>query len=124
MLLFNPKTNERAYTDDTTRELMEKVIAHFEEKGLESIKKDFHERVWNYEFVEFARKAGLFATLMTPAGYGAEDSSWNTWRNAAFAEIAGFYGITYWYTFQVSMLGVCPIWMGANEDLKKRTAQL
>ena len=44
--------------------------------------------------------------------------------NAAFAEITGFYGITYWYTFQVSMLGLVPVWTGSNEKLKRRTAQL
>jgi hypothetical protein len=63
-------------------------------------------------------------TLMTPAGYGAEDSRWDTYRNSAFAEIMAFYGITNWYTFQVSMLGLGPLFLGKNEDLKHRTAQL
>jgi len=124
MLLFDPKTNERAYADEKTRELMNRVIGFFEDKGLEAIKKDFHERVWNYDFVEFAKNVGLFTTLMTPQGYGAEDSRWDTWRNSAFSEISGFYGITYWYTFQVTMLGLCPVWMGNNEELKKKTAKL
>ncbi|RLB65066.1 MAG: acyl-CoA dehydrogenase, partial [Deltaproteobacteria bacterium] len=60
MLLFDPKTNERAYADDKTRELMDKVIKFFEDKGLESIKEDFHERVWNHDFVEFAKQSQLF----------------------------------------------------------------
>lgn len=124
MLLFNPAVNQRAYSDPGDRELMDKVIAFFEKKGLESIKKDFHERVWNYDFVEFAKEAGLFATLMTPAGYGAGDSRWDTFRNSAFSEISGFYGVSYWYTFQVTMLGLCPIWMGDNEELKRKTAGL
>lgn len=124
MLLFNPNTNQRAYADTETREMMDKVIRFFEEKGLESIKKDFHERTWNYDFVEFAKKNQLFATLMTPAGYGAAASRWDTWRNSAFSEILGFYGLTYWYTFQVTMLGLCPIWMGKNEALKEKTAKL
>ena len=28
---------------------------------------------------------------MTPAGYGAQDSRWDTWRISAFSEITGFY---------------------------------
>lgn len=124
MLLFDPKTNERAYTDTKTRELMDKVIGFFEDKGLESIKQDFHDRVWNYDFVEFVKENQVFSTLMTPAGYGAEDSRWDTWRNSAFSEITGFYGLTYWYTFQVTMLGLCPVWMGENETLKQTTAKL
>lgn len=124
MLLFDPKTNERAYADTKTRELMEQVIGFFEEKGLDAIKKDFHERVWNYDFVAFVKEHQVFATLMTPAGYGAADSRWDTWRNSAFSEILGFYGLTYWYTFQVSMLGLCPVWMGENEALKEKAAKL
>ncbi len=124
MLLFDPRTNERAYADEKTRQLMDKVISFFEEKGLEAIKKDYHERVWNYDFVEFVKQNRVFSTLMTPAGYGADDSRWDTWRNSAFSEITGFFGFTYWYTFQVTMLGLGPIWMGHNEELKQKTAKL
>ncbi len=91
MLLFDPKTNQRHYADSKTREMMDEVIRFFEDKGLESIKKDFHERVWNYDFVEFVKQHQVFATLMTPAGYGADDARWDTWRNSAFSEILGFY---------------------------------
>lgn len=124
MLLFNPLKHDRVYADPKTREMMQKVIDFFESKGLENIKSDWHERVWNYDFVEFMKENKVFATLMTPAGYGAEDSCWDTWRNTIFAEIVGFYGVTYWYTFQVSMLGLMPVWTGSNEALKHKTAQL
>ncbi len=124
MILFNPKEHNIKYGDDKTRDMMQKVIDHFEEKGLESIKKDWHEKTWNYEFVEFMKENQVMATLMTPAGYGAEDSRWDTHRNVMFAEITAFYGITYWYTFQVSMLGLCPVWMGSNEEVKQKTAKL
>jgi acyl-CoA dehydrogenase len=35
-----------------------------------------------------------------------------------------FYGLAYWYTWQVTILGLGPIWMSDNEDLKRRAAQL
>jgi acyl-CoA dehydrogenase len=124
MLLLNPLKNDRNFTDPKTREMMQKVIDFFEAKGLEKIKADWHEAVWNYDFVEFLKENQIFATLMTPAGYGAEDSCWDTWRNTLFAEIVGFYGMTYWYTFQVSMLGLVPVFAGNNEALKEKTAQL
>jgi acyl-CoA dehydrogenase len=103
---------------------MQKVIDFMENKGLKSIKKDWHDKVWNYEFVEFMKENQVMATLMTPSGYGAENSRWDTSRNVAFAEITAFYGITYWYTFQVSMLGLAPVWLGSNEGLKQKTAKL
>ncbi len=124
MLLFNPLNHERIYADPKTREMMQRVIEFFEHKGLRKIKFDWHEKVWNHDFVEFMKDNSIFATLMTPAGYGDEGACWDTWRNTTFAEIVGFYGITYWYTFQVSMLGLAPVWTGSNEALKQRTARL
>ena len=124
MILLNPKNHKRPYPDERSREIMIKTIAFLENKGLKRMKKDYHEKVWNYDFVEFLRKEKIFATLMTPRGYGAEDSRWDTYRNCEFAEITSFYGLTYWYTFQVSMLGLGPIFLGENETVKHRTANL
>ncbi|MBN2079494.1 MAG: acyl-CoA dehydrogenase [Spirochaetes bacterium] len=124
MILLNPHHHTRKYPDDKSREIMTKTIEFFEKKGLKSIKKDWHEKKWNYDFVEFLKKNQVFATLMTPSGYGAKDSRWDTYRNCEFSEITGFYGITYWYTWQVSMLGLCPVWLGSNEEVKHRTAKL
>jgi acyl-CoA dehydrogenase len=124
MLLFNPLKNDYNYADPKTREMMQKVIDFFENKGLEKIKYDWHNKVWNHDFVDFMKENQVFATLMTPAGYGDPGACWDTWRNATFAEIIGFYGITYWYTFQVSMLGLMPVWTGSNEPLKQKTASL
>jgi acyl-CoA dehydrogenase len=58
-----------------------------------------------------------------PAGEGAADARWDTWRICEFAEILGFYGLQYWYTWQVSVLGLGPIWMSPNGALRARAAQ-
>ncbi|HIF9481238.1 acyl-CoA/acyl-ACP dehydrogenase [Photobacterium damselae subsp. damselae] len=123
-MLFNPQKHNFHYKDQETQQLMQKVIDFFEAKGLKSIKKDWHDKVWNYEFVDFMKDNQVLATLMTPEGYGDPSARWDTYRNTKFAEIIGFYGITYWYTFQVSMLGVAPVWLGSNEKLKYKAAQL
>ncbi len=123
-ILLNPQNYLREYKDSRDRELMLKTIEFFEKKGLKKIKEDWHEKVWNYDFVEFLKETGAFARLMTPEGYGADDSRWDTHRNNGFSEITGFYGVTYWYTWQVSMLGLAPIWLGSNEEVKKKTAKL
>jgi acyl-CoA dehydrogenase len=103
--------------------MLQAVIDWFENKGLKSIKKDWHEKFWNHDFVDFMQSEQVMATLMTPKGYG-DNAHWNTFRNVEFAEIAGFYGITYWYTFQVSMLGLGPIFNGDNQKVKHRAARL
>ncbi|HOW83514.1 MAG TPA: acyl-CoA dehydrogenase family protein, partial [Spirochaetota bacterium] len=124
MILLNPKNHVRKYPDEKSRQIMVKTIEYFEKKGLKSIKKDWHEKKWNYEFVEFLKENQVFATLMTPAGYGPADSRWDTYRNNEFSEITSFYGITYWYTWQVSMLGLVPLWLGSNEQVKQKTVKL
>jgi acyl-CoA dehydrogenase len=123
MSLFNPRTYRASHPDAHTNDMLEAVVAWFEERGLKRLKQDFHDRVWNYDFVEFMKSHQVLATLMTPRGYG-ENAAWNTLRNVEFAEITAFYGITYWYTFQVSMLGLGPIFNGDNEQAKHRAAQL
>ena len=99
---------------------MQKVIDFMESKELKSVKKDWHDKAWNHEFVVFMRESQVFATLMTPSGYGEEDARWDTYRNVMFAEMTAFNDITCWYTFQVSVLGLGPGWLGSNEDIKQK----
>lgn len=124
MILLDPRNHTRPYSDERSREVMLKAIEFFERKGKKALKADDRERVWYDDFLSFVKEERLFATTLTPAEYGAEDARWDTWRNCEFAEILGFYGLHYWYTWQVSILGLGPIWMSENEAVKEKTAQL
>ena len=123
-ILLNPKQLVRAYPDERSRDVMRKTIEFFEDKGKRRLKEDYHARLWYADFLDFVRREKIFATMCTPAGYGAADARWDTWRICEFAEILGFYGLQYWYTWQVSVLGLGPIWMSRNDAVKQRTAQL
>ena len=126
MILLNPKRYEGKDLDPASRELMEKTIAFFEAKGKVRLKKDDRERVWYADFLDFVKNEKAFARLLTPAAYGGGDPDyrWDTFRNCAFNEITAFYALHYWYTWQVTILGLGPIWMGGNEAIKERTAAL
>jgi acyl-CoA dehydrogenase len=124
MMLLNPKKSNYESLDEHSREIMLKTIAFFENKGKEKLKHDDHERVWYDDFLEFVKKEKVFSTLLTPSAYGEEGCRWDTFRNCAFNEILGFYGLCYWYTWQVSILGLGPLWMSRNEEIKQKTAQL
>src|SRR5262249_35133419 len=76
------------------------------------------------DFLDFVGRERIFATISTPAGHGAPDARWDTWRICEFAEILGFYGLQYWYTWQVTVLGLGPIWMSRNDAAKRRPAAL
>jgi acyl-CoA dehydrogenase len=123
MIFLNPKAHDRYYPDERSREIMQKTIAFFENMGKRKLKDDDHERTWYQDFLNFVRDERIFATMCTPSGYGADDCRWDTWRNCEFAEILAFYGLHYWYTWQVSVLGLGPIWMSENEDAKRKAAE-
>jgi len=124
MNLLNPKNYGWETLDPESRQLMLDTIDFFERKGKIKLKADDRDHVWYADFLAFIKAHKAFATLMTPAGHGADGARWDTWRNCAFNEILGFYGLPYWYTWQVSMLGLGPIWMGDNEAVKERTAHM
>jgi acyl-CoA dehydrogenase len=124
MILLNPKQTNLDHLDPSSAELLKKTIAFFEKKGLKKIKEDDYERVWYADFIKFAKNEKLFATFLTPPEFGTQNYRWDTYRNCQLNEILGFYGLTYWYVWQVTVLGLGPIWMSNNELVKKKTAEL
>jgi len=124
-ILLNPKKHDRYYPDEKSKEIMLKTIDFFEKKGKAKLKEDYHERVWYSDFIEFQKNNNIFSQLLTPTPYGDDENyRWDTWRICEFNEILAFYGLNYWYTWQVSILGLGPIWMSNNEEIKKKAAQL
>lgn len=126
MILFNPKCFTPDGLDEASADLMRKTISFFEQKGKRRLKEDDRDRVWYADFLDFVSREQIFARLLTPSAYGGGDPAvrWDTHRNCAFNEITAFYALHYWYTWQVSILGLGPIWMGTNEGMKERTAAL
>lgn len=123
-MLLNPNHLQRQYPDRRSAEIMAATVDFFESRGKARLKSDDHERVWYSDFLDHIGRERIFASLLTPSAYGAPDCRWDTYRISAFAEIVGFYGLNYWYPFQVTALGLGPIWMSANEDAKRKAAAL
>ena len=123
-MLLNPASDTFDHLDDASRSMMLKTIAFFEAKGKQRLKQDHFDRVWYADFLDFVAENRIFARLLTPPDLADEDAEarWDTYRNCDFNEILGFYGLSYWYTWQVSILGLGPIWMSANQTLKRRAA--
>lgn len=124
MNLFNPKKESYEHLDPASREIMMKTIDFFEKKGKTKLVDDYNAREWYADFLEFVKENRIFYTLLTPSEYGEEGCRWDTRRICDYNEILGFYGLCYWYTWQVTILGLGPIWMGNNEAVKKKTAAL
>src|SRR5437868_4056791 len=122
-ILLNPRRLAKPYPDARSGEVMRKTVEFFEAKGKTRLKADYHAHVWYSDFLDFVRRERIFATISTPAGVGVPGARWDTWRICEFAEVLGFYGLQYWYTWQVTVLGLGPIWMSRNEELKHRAAR-
>lgn len=121
--ILNPKTAEFSEFDSYTQNILKKTVEFFENKGLPEMKKEEHEAVWYTDFLEFLKENKVFYTFLTPSAYGDENCRWDTARNTAMSEILGFYSLSHWYTWQVTILGLGPIWISDNEQVKKETAE-
>ncbi|MEU3420986.1 acyl-CoA dehydrogenase family protein [Streptomyces murinus] len=126
-LLLNPRTYDPAHFDPETRRLLRATVDWFEERGKRRLIEDYRSRAWLGDFLAFAAKENLFATFLTPssaAGQDEPDKRWDTARIAALNEILGFYGLDYWYAWQVTILGLGPVWQSDNADARARAAEL
>ena len=124
--LLNPATYAADEFDEPTRRLLRATIDWFEAKGKTAMLAEMHTEDWYGDFVEFLEHERAFATLLTPApdAGGDPDKRWDTRRNAVFNEILGFYGLPYWYAWQVTILGLGPIWQSDNAAARARAAKL
>ena len=124
--LIQPKKYKSLMADEGSCKIMDKTISFFENMGKQRLLDDFNKKIWYKEFVDFIGKEQIFAKLLTPKEYAGQDPDcrWDTARNSEYSELLGFYGFGYWYCFQVTLLGLGPIWMSPNEKAKQKAAKL
>lgn len=129
-LLFNPSTYDPTYLDPESRRQLLALVQYFETKGHAELKDDYHRADWYSDFVEFVAKEQLFARAATPTAVselladGAADARWDTARINDLNEILGFYGLDFWYAWQVTVLGLGPVWTSDNEPAKALVGEL
>ncbi|MCV7056411.1 acyl-CoA dehydrogenase family protein [Mycolicibacterium gilvum] len=123
-LLLNPNHFDPAWLDPESRRLLRALIDWFEQRGKARLLRDDLDGVWVADFLEFVKKERLFATFLTPSEFAEGDPNkrWDTARNAVLSEILGFYGLSYWYAEQVTILGLGPIWQSDNVKARERAA--
>ena len=121
-MILNPKRLGEMPLDARSREILEKTVAFFESKGKRRLKQDDFDRTWYSDFLAFVKEERVFADLLTPPELGGPNARWDTFRNCTFNEVLGFYGLCYWYTWQVSILGLGPLWMSPNGAMRRKAA--
>jgi len=127
-LLFNPATYDPASFDEATRAKLLALVDFFEAKGLARNKEEYYAGEWYTDFLDLIAKQKIFATFGTPAEVGAlvgePDARWDLARINELNEVLGFYSLAHWYAWQVTVLGLGPVWLSDNDAARIEVARL
>lgn len=123
MNFLNPKQLDVSRMDEKTAKVMQKTVDFFETLGLSGIKKEDERGDWYPAYMAFIKESGAYAALLTPSGYGSGANRFDLAKVCDYSELTAFYGLSYQYAYQVSILGLSPIWMSGNQSAKKRAGE-
>jgi acyl-CoA dehydrogenase len=127
-LLFNPSDYDPAGLDPATKADLLALIEFFESKGLAEMKSEHHSAAWYDDFLALIAENSTFARFGTPAQVGAligdPEARWDTTRINELNEILAFYSLAHWYAWQVTVLGLGPVWTSANDQAKALVGEL
>lgn len=127
-LLFNPATYNPTCLDEATRDDLLRIIDFFESKGLAAMKDEHHANTWYDDFLALLAANGSFARYGTPASVGEligdADARWDTTRINELNEILAFYSLSHWYAWQVTVLGLGPVWTSDNAAARELVGEL
>ncbi len=131
MLLFHPSAYDAAHYDEPTRRALLAVRRFFEAKGHTALKAESHDATWYDDFLEMIAREGFFARFGTPAAVGkltggadATTARWDTARNNDLSQLLAWYSLEHWYAWQVTVLGLGPVWTSGNAEAKRLVGQL
>jgi acyl-CoA dehydrogenase len=125
-LILDPNDPGFEHLDAADREAIEATIAWFEDRGKVALKDADREHRWYDDYLDFQAGARIFARFLTPVrdGEGDPERRWDTQRICALSEVSAFYGLAYWYTWQVTILGLGPIFQSDNDAARAKAARL
>ncbi len=125
-LILNPNEWRLDHLDPEDRQRLRGIVEWFETRGQEALKDADRDHVWYRDFIDAQAELGIFGAFLTPERDGGGDPArrWDTSRICAFNEITAFYGLAYWYTWQVTILGLGPLFMSENDAAREKAAEL
>jgi acyl-CoA dehydrogenase len=95
------------------------LVDFFQLKGLAALKKEDRDEVWYQDWIDFQAKNGLYASLLSPKQYSNRGHQFSLRRLARLLEIFTYFGPAQAYSLHVSFLGLFPILVSSNENLKR-----
>jgi len=125
-LILDPNDYAAPHLEPGDEARLRATIEWFENRGKVALKDADRENRWYSDYLEFQASEGIFSRFLTPArdGGGDPERRWDTQRICQFSEVSAFYGLAYWYTWQVTILGLGPIFQSENEGARAKAARL
>lgn len=113
--LYPARFSRLNYTDDTT---VKTLSDFFENKGLEKLKAEDRGEGWYQDWCDYVKEHGIYARFLSPKKYSSKGHQWDFLSLCRYLESFAYYSPAHAYSFQVSFLGIFPILMSHNEELK------
>ena len=96
-----------------------KLAEFFRAKGLPALKQEDQREQWYEDWVAYQAEHRLYAQLLCPADNSPSEYGFDLLRYARFLELFAYFSPAHGYSLQVTFLGLFPILMGSNAELKK-----
>jgi len=122
-VLYPLSFNISAETPGTREYLQEPAIRllvdFFRKKGLEALKQEDRAEAWYADWIDYQARHKLYAGLLSPQRYSNLGNRFSLGRLTRFLEAIAYFSPAHGYSLHVSFLGLFPILMSSNEELKK-----
>src|SRR5213080_733869 len=112
----SPVDGSSEYLRDPSLRLL---VAFFRTKGLEALKREDRQENWYQDWIEYQAGHKLYASVLSPARYSSLGHRLNLLKLTRFLEAFAYFSPAHAYSLHVSFLGLFPILMSANEQLKR-----
>src|SRR5207237_7240378 len=74
---------------------------------------------WDADWIDYQARHGLYASVLSPQKLSSRGNRFDLLRLTRFAETLAYFSPAHAYSLHVTLLGLFPILMSANEALKR-----
>jgi acyl-CoA dehydrogenase len=103
------------YTHESPFQL---VIDFFQTKGLEVLKQEDQQQKWYQDWIDYQAKHQIYASVLTPEQYSSLGHQFDLQKLTRLLEAFAYFSPAHAYSLHVTFLGLFPILMSSNEQLK------
>jgi acyl-CoA dehydrogenase len=96
-----------------------KLLDFFAAKGLAAMKDEDRSEKWYDDWLAYQAKHRIYASVLSPRAFSTLGYELDLLRLTRFLEVFAFFSPAHGYSLQVSFLGLFPILMGTQPELKR-----